>query len=91
MNVIIILCTCFSLIMKEEERKMIWDNNKKIACHAMALVACPRGLPGLWLPRPWHARVHAPKAMATPMGKQPRSSHGGRGLEKVAPRKEIVF
>ena len=52
MNILIILCTCFGLTMKEEEREMIWDNNKKITYHAMALVACPRG-PTCILPRPW--------------------------------------
>ena len=31
MNILIILCPCFSLIIKEEEREMIWDNNKKLS------------------------------------------------------------
>ena len=48
MNILIILCTCFGLTMKEEEREMIWDNNKKITYHAMV----PKGL-ACMLPRPW--------------------------------------
>ena len=79
MNILIILCTCFGLTMKEEEREMIWDNNKKITYRAMALVACPKG-PACMLLRPWQFPWVSNQ-----------DHHGGRGLEKVAPRKETIF